>query len=429
MESKRARSRRSTRRGILAATAVALVTMPTLVSLAQEAPAFGAVNAGAVADASRTRYSVRRFVIVENLVDTAGATAQSSMDSSESRAFAALPDPGSTVIAYNTVIGLALGQGLPVEYPFYVQSVHPGDGPHGVSDPSQSYSLAADAKDVAATARAQAGPTSGDVLISGSTASTSVVLKGGHLVATAETLTDAVALDGGAVVVRGVRSFSETVLEPGGEPKTRTEMSVGSIEASGTKFSYGPAGLTVVGTAVPVPREEADEALAATLAPFGLDARFVAPAEITGGQRAAILELEHVQSVPGSSTEAVTTLQFGGATTYAAGDVRALADGGGGEPTPGPPSVATDAAAPGTVATSEPPGSVVAEPASTGPAPTSGGTAASLSGGSVTTGLAATVTRSGSIESVYLALVSAAALASFLAVGWLRRLISARWST
>lgn len=414
---------------VLGAMTTALVGMPLAVGQEVSLDAF---SAGAIADATRTRYSVHRFAVVEDIVDVGGTTAQATLDGSSSRAFAALPDPGSAVIAYNTVVGLALGQGVPVDYPFYAESVHPGGAAQEVSDPTGAYVVSTEAGSDAVTANAQGGSEPGDVVVSGSRATATVTLEDDALRARAQAVTDAVSFNDGELVMRGIRSTSETVLRAGGEPETVTSFSVGSLEANGMRFGYDDEGVRLIGTAVPLPRDDAEEALDGALEPLGLTARFTGPTAVAGGARSAVLELQHRQSVPSTSAEAVTALQLGGTTTFASGHAQALTQDPLGSdqaepsgPVPEEVAVADGAASPGRsgLSSTSPPRPATTTTGSPNPPSDLG-----VGDGGARPVMTAGAALPGSIESLYVPLLFAGVFASLLAAGWMRRMMIRRWA-
>jgi hypothetical protein len=93
-------------------------------------------------------------------------------------------------------------------------------------------------------------------------------------------------------------------------------MAVEGASAGDTKFSFGPGGLVVVGTAVPIPAGTGLEHLNQVLAPAGVSIRFVEPQTLVGGASAGALEVTLSQKSPGSGVPGGTIrARFGGATS------------------------------------------------------------------------------------------------------------------
>src|SRR5581483_11503189 len=103
---------------------------------------------GATAEASGmyVRYGIPGFLLVDNYIDGGGPVAQAQLGSDEnSKAFASLPYPGSTALAYPAVAALVLGL-VPPGYPLYVAASHPTQPAASERDPSGTYSLTAEAE-------------------------------------------------------------------------------------------------------------------------------------------------------------------------------------------------------------------------------------------------------------------------------------------
>jgi hypothetical protein len=280
---------------------------------------FAAVDARASADAFRLGVAVRKFLIVENFVDGGGPTAQAQLTSVGSAAFAALPDPGGFVINYNTVVGLATGSGLPFNYPFFAAAQYPGSPKSEVADPSGSYRVAANTAADGAEALAQTRPTAGDVAISGAAAKSSVKLEGDRITATSETIADAVSLSNGALKLSGVVSRSVTTRQAGqSEPATETSLTVDLITAGDQRIRYGPKGFEFLGTPVPVPSDAVAGSLKEALKPVGLSLEVVRPETVTGGAKAAVLEIRQAAPLPAGQSDVV--LRLGGATSSIAAE-------------------------------------------------------------------------------------------------------------
>jgi hypothetical protein len=287
------------------------VVHPALVGAS---PKLEAVQAGAVADAFRLQYSVKKFLIVEDFIDAGGPVAQVRQDSLGSESFAALPDPGAMVINYNTVVGLATGTGLPFEYPFYASAKFPGDPERSTADPGGAYEVTAKAADRSSSAVARLRSTQGDSLVTGAVAKSDTELTDDKVTAVAETRVDGVTLAAGAVRLAGVVSRSVST-RAAGEPETKTETSlqVDMIAADGLNARYGPKGFELNGSPAPMPSNDVQAALAEALKPLGVELHVAAPTDIAGGARAAVLELR--QSYPLPAGEGQVILRLGGAAS------------------------------------------------------------------------------------------------------------------
>jgi hypothetical protein len=275
---------------------------------------FGAVDARASADGLRLGLAMKKFLIVENFVDAGGPSAQARLTSTGTESFAALPDPGGLVIGYNTFVGLALGSGLPFEYPFYAAAKYPGSPEHEVADPGGAYKVSARTAVDGADALAQMRPTAGDAAVSGVLAHSAIQLDGGTVTATSETGADLVALANGAVKLSGVVSRSVTTRVAGrSEPTTETSLAVDLITVNDLRIRYGSKGFEFLGTPVPAPSDAVGAALTEALKPLGIQIGIVQPETIAGGAKAAMLELR--QGYPLPTGESQIVLRLGGATS------------------------------------------------------------------------------------------------------------------
>lgn len=338
--------------------------------------AFDAVNAQASADAVRVQYSVKKFIIVEDFIDAGGPTAQARLDTGGTRTFAALPDPGGLVLSYNTVVGLALGQGLPFDYPLYASAAHPGEAAKETADPAGAFKVSAKAGPDDGDALAQMRPSGGDALITGAVAHSSVKREAQTISASAETAADLITLGNGAVKIAGVRSQSATVRSAGrSEPETKTSLDVDLIAVNDLRIRYGDKGFEFLGNPVPAPPDAVKAALAEALKPLNLQIDVVAPETVTGGAKAAVLEIRQLYPLPAGISQLI--LRFGGATSaVTAEDVLPApavpdgipADAGSGETTAPPPSAdfAADASPGGDIATPDATGTTPAASFSAG---------------------------------------------------------------
>lgn len=358
------------RAAVVAALLGLLVVTGRPMTVRAEGSPFDAVNAQASADAVRVQYSVKKFIIVEDFVDAGGPTAQARLNTSGAQGFAALPDPGGLVLGYNTFVGLALGQGLPVDYPLYASATYPGTAAKETADPAGAYKVSAKAGADDADAVAQMQPSSGDAIVTGAVAHSTVKRAADTVSATAESGADLVTLAKGAVKIAGVHSRSVTTRTAGhSEPDTKTSLDVDLITVKDLRVRYGEKGFELLGSPVPVPSDAVAKALAEALKPLGLQIGVASPEAVTDGARAAVLEVRQLYALPFGNSQLI--LRFGGTiSAVSAEDVLPAPAVAGAAPTDGG-SAGGDSGAPPAVS---------AAGSSTEPAPGSAELSAPLSG-------------------------------------------------
>ena len=371
--------RSSTRRWIHAGVAAVLfVAAATVVPAGADTP-LGNYTGIASASGARMTLIVPGEYAVEEVIDAGGPLAQSRLGAGAADSFASFPYPGGTAVAYQGLLAIATGISSPFAYPFFVSATQPGQPKQEMVDPSGAYALKAAAAPSSATADARLRSGAPDSLAAGTSATSAVVAENDSVVATASSLAEGITLGNGVLSVGNVASRSVTKLTAGHDPVTATELMVSALRVGDKRIGVGPGGFELLGTPVPLPAADVAKLIATTLAPAGLQLRFIAPETITGGARAAAIEIVSHQAPPNIPASDMT-IRLGGALsaiTFGEGTVQ-LPDAGslpaGGASGDNGNGGGGSAANPGGAATS-------------GGAPTSGGTSSNTGGdGSVSTG-------------------------------------------
>ena len=210
----------------------------------------------ATAQSGRASFHVPGFAVVEEMADSGGPISQSAVDPSSAISFAAMPYPGDLVIAGPGLFAGLSGLPSPGNYPFYVSASHPTAPEQSLGDPSGYHLLA----------KAAAGSTSGLAKVhgqggegasggsAGARSITSALVQGDTVTVTGETINEGLNLGDGALRIASVRSRSLTTYRAGDAgPVTKTEFVVEGGSAGASSFGYGPDGLVVAGSAVPIP--------------------------------------------------------------------------------------------------------------------------------------------------------------------------------
>jgi hypothetical protein len=237
--------------GALAALVVSLLVVPGLLARTDAGadPSF-AFDAVASADGVRTTVVAPGAPLFDTVADAGGATSAVELDSqATSTAMAAYPNPGDTVL---TAPATAAGSGVPLPvppYPLFASSSYPGTpsqnvaaGPYLVSaksDPSSSVGHAASGSSDATAAVAYVASDASATVATGSV--------------TATAAGDVRTITIGPVEVASVHSVATTV-RSGSAALTRTsDLHVTGLSVAGLPFGVSPQGLTVAGSAVPLP--------------------------------------------------------------------------------------------------------------------------------------------------------------------------------
>lgn len=317
-------------------------------SVSGAAPTPEGFAAVASAQGGRFTFSVPGFAVVEDVVDGGGPVSQAAVDAAGSTAFASLPYPGDSAIAFPGLFNAVTGQPFPGAYPFYVAASHPTQPESEIADPGGAYRLRATAAGGQAGGLAQlagaagSGPGGGS---GGTQALTSVGRDGDAVVAKAETRNEALQLGDGALRIASVRSLSSTTYRPDQpNPVTHTELTVVGGSAGGYTFGYGPGGLVVASQGVPIPAGQGLAQLNQALAPAGISLRVVGGEATPSGATADALEIRLAGAAPIPGTPpGVIRLRLGGASSsISVGQGLGLGDAGGAfgasapEPSPAP---------------------------------------------------------------------------------------------
>lgn len=306
--------RSSTRRWIRAGgAAVVLVAAATVVPAGADTP-LGNYNGFATASGARVTLIVPGEYAVEEVVDAGGPLAQSRLGAGTADSLASLPYPGGTAVAYQGLLAIATGISSPFAYPFFVSATTPGQPKQETVDPSGTYSLTAAAVPSSATAAARLQSGAPGSLAAGTSATSAVVAENDSVVATASSLAEGLTLGDGILSLGNVASRSVTKLTAGHEPVTETELTVSALRVGDKRIGVGPGGFELLGTPVPLPSADVAKLIASTLAPAGLQLRFIAPETIAGGARAAALEIVSHQAPPNIPASDMT-IRLGGAVS------------------------------------------------------------------------------------------------------------------
>lgn len=304
--------RTATRRWIRAGgAAVLLVAAATVLPAGANTP-LGNYTGIATASGARLTFIVPGEFAVEEVIDAGGPLAQSRLASGTADSFASFPYPGGTAVAYQGLLAIATGISSPFAYPFYVSATQPGQPAQEVADPSGTYALKAAAAPASAHASARLQSGAPDALAAGTSATTGVVAEADSVVATASSLAEGLTLGNGVLSLGNVASRSKTTLTPGREPVTETDLTVSGLRVGDKRIGIGPSGFELLGTPVPLPSGDVAKLIATTLAPAGLQLRFIAPETIAGGARAAAIEIVSHQTPPNLPASDMT-IRLGGA--------------------------------------------------------------------------------------------------------------------
>lgn len=309
-------SRRSTRRWVRGGGALVLLLAAAAFTVAPagaDSPP-GSYTGIATASGARVTFIVPGEFAVEEVLDAGGPLAQSRLAPGAADSFASFPYPGGMAVAYQGLLNIATGISSPFAYPFYVSAAQPGQPKQELTDPSGAYALQASAAPDGAHATARLRPGAPDALASGSEAGTSVVAEHDAVVATASSLAEGLSLGKGLLSVGSVASRSVTKVTGGRAPATETDLTVSGLRVGDKRIGVGPAGFEFLGTPVPLPAGDVEKLINSTLAPAGLQLRFVAPEPVAGGAQAAAIEIVSRQAPP-NMPASVVTVRLGGAAS------------------------------------------------------------------------------------------------------------------
>lgn len=248
MSGRHKRSRFAASRRRVAATAVVTVLAPTAGTLGM-GPAFaaddvagdfgtGSFQGQAAADGVRATVSLKDYLIVEDLVDGGGPTAQANLNSlGESTAFSSMPYPGSTAVTAPGLVSTLSGKSLP-SYPFFVLSQDPSTPDVTVRQPG--YLMHAESTPDRSAAQTELGATTtaGDEIGSFSTASVDFV--GGTITSLGEARTR---LSVGAFELNGSYSRAVISVSPDGKVTKSSSFEASTIHLGNLVIGVTDKGL------------------------------------------------------------------------------------------------------------------------------------------------------------------------------------------
>jgi len=254
---------------------------------ANEAVPFGA---SASADGVRVTVSAPGFLVVEDFVDGGGPSAGAVLDSlGTSEAFASLPYPGETAVAFPGLVSVLTQQSVPFAYPFYVRASNPTAPKGEMYQPGMELRAAAEPAEAGGFA---GGGSDGAVCRSVAAATASHRADAG-LVVSAETSMDLVEL--GPVTLHGFRSVARLIERTGGQPVREA--------------SAGLGGLTVNGQAVAPPGIGSGQSPVVEVGAIRIE--MGAPVETADGVSVPGLQVSLRQAMPGVGRDLVVTYVIG----------------------------------------------------------------------------------------------------------------------
>jgi hypothetical protein len=211
------------------------------------------VVASGRAQGFRATYTVPDYVIVSEFFDGGGPVTDAVADSTgRATSLASLPWPGENAVTAPGTLSAALGQSVPLAYPFYVRADHPTSPSAELHDPSGAYGISA----AAAAGRSTAtGAVQGGNGVSGSQAQSSAVLDDAGVVrVVAETVDTGLSVGDGVLRIAAVRSRSETTLTPSdAKPVTQSQLVIEGATVAGQPVTIDAEGVHFADQAVPAP--------------------------------------------------------------------------------------------------------------------------------------------------------------------------------
>jgi hypothetical protein len=276
----------------------------------------------AAADGARFHLVVPGAPASNDVIDSGGPTAQAVANSVGTvRGIAAFPYPGETGLTLMSTGAGALGSSgvnLPAEppaYPFAATSDHPGQPEQTVG--GGPFQLHAVSNERGAEATATAGLSDGKEAGASLVASTASVKQTADGVVSSA-MFRAAALAAGPVTFGRVVTKAMKTMKTSGETSEATSLEVLGADVGGTKFSLTSAGLTLAGTAAPLPIEPGLKSLNEQLAHTGAAVRFSPERKTAEGVIAPVFEVV----VPFKQTagfDGTLTITFGGAGAFLQG--------------------------------------------------------------------------------------------------------------
>lgn len=261
----------------------------------------------------RATYTIPDYVVVSEFFDGGGPVAEALADSTgRATSFSSLPWPGSNAVTAPGTLSVALGQSVPLAYPFHVRADHPTTPSASLRDPTGAYDITAAAEFGRASAT---GSFEAPGAVSGSRARTSAVLDDGGVVrVVAETVDTGISLGDGVLRIASVRSRSETTLSPGDpKPVTVSSLVVEGASAGGTPVTIDAGGLHAADQTVPAPIGAGASTENDLLGQAGISVSVV-PTGVAGGADALVVTSRQRMPLP-AEPEGTLVLRFGGAAS------------------------------------------------------------------------------------------------------------------
>jgi hypothetical protein len=285
------------RNGVMALAAGTLV-VAVGVSMPRAVGAATTFEAVAAADGLRVGMQVPNAPVTDTPVDSGGPTAQAVLNSSGvSRAFASHPYPGEAVVTGpGTVAGFTGGQVSPPAYPFAVASDYPTVPER--SSASGPYALKATSGERRSESDARTGADSGPLVTSH--AAVELDAAGGT---TSAAVSDVSSLAVGDVRLGRVLSTARVARGADGALTRSSDLQVTGFAVAGTAVALGPAGLTLPGSAVPLPPADP---IRRALAGAGITVTYLAAQPQPNGVVAPGLAITAPVQLAGGGTATVT---------------------------------------------------------------------------------------------------------------------------
>jgi hypothetical protein len=288
------------RRALATVAAAGLAMTAALPVLAGTASAAGSPGylGVAAADGVRVGVIVEHFLVVSNIVDAGGPSAQALVNGfGDSTAYAAYPYPGEIVLTAH-----GLSQGAAPEYPLIAQSSYPtrqtaavGQGP---------YAAKATSGEETSSATSSASGDGGTVVAgrTRATASTTHDPTSGAVTSEAETTLEGLSF-AGVLSFGRVHSHVRVTASPGAKPVRTSDTEVGDVTVAGQQVALTDKGLVLAGSTAPLPP---DSTASAALSAAGITVHYLAGYSVGSTATAPGIAVSVVQDVPGAGRTTVT---------------------------------------------------------------------------------------------------------------------------
>jgi hypothetical protein len=293
--------------GFALATAVPLAAAAAVIRAPAAASPPRSWAATASADGVRVQVVVNDFLVVSNIVDAGGPSAQAVVDAfGDSRGYAAYPYPGDIVLTAH-----GLSQGAAPKYPLIAQS-DPAQPRSDVSD--GPYELHAQSTDDTSTAVAQAAADGGTVVLgtTRSSAAASHNVSTGEVTADAESTVEGVSI-AGVLSVGQVHSHAQMSAVAGAAAQSTSDTEAADVTVGGQQVGLTDKGLVLAGTSTPLPPDSTANAL---LSAAGITVHYLAPSRTASSTVAPGFSVAVQQDVPGVGLTTVSYV-FGQAVASA----------------------------------------------------------------------------------------------------------------